>query len=485
MKFRSALFALALPLFSVAADAGSGPVLQQPGLPKVIVDSNSPDKRVLLRDPEYQSYSATPFGQSCRVCPTDVIQGALNDCSLMSSLAAVALASPGTIESAIQDTNQTDAQGDEIYLIRYYADGRANQYPVSSSFPAEANSTADRLAANLGRGLLSAPLTPFFAFAMPPESANPTWWQSLTGSNYASWPMLMEKGYVAMPSMPGGYANVPLYENGLDPDKTLSQITGLAGAVYTVNSPTNGTVLASVWIKDSPAVADSGSHSILGGLLRGDLNAVQPSLKVCVTVSGQPHAVCTPVCHESHTCRRLFMGGVPLSVRRKIHIRVMDVERSGPEHEIAAFDEDPTQCTDGSPCTIDVPAGPWVSAGPLVIGFETQPTAVDPLAELDARLGQMQATRAAVVVGSVLENAGCPPTDSVCLQLLPPQGPLLWGHAYYLKRYTRSAGNLEAGSIVLGDPHGSEQVITLKQFLHTFIKVYSNETKHESSRCGC
>ena len=72
-------------------------------------------------------------------------------------------------------------------------------------------------------------------------------------------------------------------------------------------------LLQSVSIYDSPAMPDSGGHSILGGLLTGNLTAILPDLRICAGPHGSaPNGmVCTAVCKPGHQCLdQPFPGGV-------------------------------------------------------------------------------------------------------------------------------------------------------------------------------
>jgi len=513
--------ALAFVMTAIAHPPGHRSVAEAsdittPRLPYIVTDGALWPISQPLIHPTYQSFNKPPFGSPCQICPTEVIQGAANDCALLSALAAVATVSPGTIENAIRDTRQHDANGDEIYGISYWDQTRgewAIRY-ITASFPGQTLSTGDLWLSNIkqNRDVLH-PFTPFFIYAQLPPS-------------HTIWPLLMEKGYAAMPWMTRGYgsgalleyanlqekvlqgpgldlanlspqlqayANLPdgqkIQGAGLNPQDTLTQVTGFATTPHEVKAAQAPKQLASVWIRDSPAMADTGGHSIIGGLLRGDLKAVQPNLKTCVTPLGQEHAhpSCTAPCRESHVCRQAFVRSVPLESGQKFHVRIVDVDlRSGSEHEIYSFDKSLAGCTADSPCKFDVPASQWVSPGPLEISFGTADA--DPLQALDTLLTRLQKERAAVIVGS-LSKAQCPSGDSLCVQLFGPPTSLVETHAYYLERYVRAPGGSVADNqLTIGDPHGgalAERTLTLNQFRHSFLEIYENPTGHEPSSCTC
>src|ERR1700719_335636 len=52
--------------------------------------------------PVYRRIDGTRFANPCRVCPDEIRQGEIDDCFLISSLADIALVSPGTIQNVIQ-----------------------------------------------------------------------------------------------------------------------------------------------------------------------------------------------------------------------------------------------------------------------------------------------------------------------------------------------------------------------------------------------
>jgi hypothetical protein len=468
-----------------------------PQIPSLVTDGDK-----VFSNPSYQSFKRAPFGSPCRICPSDAIQGALNDCALLSALAAVAVVSPGTIEKAINDTGRKDALGDEIYQISYrdVDEGRWQTVLITSSFPAETISPTHTLWDNIyQRGYIANALTPFFIYAQLPARDQAWWSRFILGPNDATWALLMEKGYVAMPWASKGYATPGLMEyadlktkklgKGLAPTDTLSRVTGFPTTSHEVRSITPAKQLASVWIRNSPAVADLGGHSILLGLLHGNLKAVEPNLKTCVAPLGKEHTrpICTAPCRESHTCRASLPKPLDAEPGLKVHVRVLDVDsRSDAEHEVYAFDAEPGRCTSDKPCTYDVPASRWVLAGPLEISFGT--TDGDPLEALDTLLARLQKERAAVIVGS-LERAQCPAGDALCAQMFGPPTPLVEGHAYYLKGYVRNPTSpVGDNELVIGDPHGGElpeRTITLNEFYHSFLEIDENPTAHEKSNCTC
>src|SRR6185437_2008854 len=115
------------------------------------------------------------------------------------------------IENAIRDTRQHDANGDEIYGISYWDQTRgewAIRY-ITASFPGQTLSTGDLWWSNIkqNRDVLH-PFTPFFIYAQLPPS-------------HTIWPLLMEKGYAAMPWMTRGYGSGALLEYANLQEKVL------------------------------------------------------------------------------------------------------------------------------------------------------------------------------------------------------------------------------------------------------------------------
>jgi hypothetical protein len=464
-----------------------------PVLPAEVID---PPLEPMI--PSYRSFNRPPFGSPCRICPSDAIQGALNDCALLSALAAVANVSPGTIEKALIDTGGTDAQKDEIYQISYWDLNRGEWHKelITSAYPAQSKSTTDTWYNNILHGVNISPktlFTPFFIYAQLP-ARDQSWWSRQFATNDTTWALLMEKGYVAMPWVPQGYATPDLMNSasgkGLFSRDTLTQVTGFKTIPHEVKPTAPAKQVASVWIRNSPAMSDVGGRSIILGALHGNFKAVEPNLKTCIVPVGEEHArrpICTSPCPQSHICRASLQRPLAADSSQAIHVRVLDVDaRSGAEHEIYAFDTHPGGCTTDKPCTFDVPASQWVLQGPLEVSFGMADA--DPLQSLDSLLTRLQKERAAVIVGS-REKAQCPADDALCAQLFASQTPLVEGHAYYLKRYVRSPnGPTEKNALVIGDPHGgalAERTITLAEFYHSFLEIDENPTAHESSRCTC
>jgi hypothetical protein len=454
--------------------------LTTPQLPDVITDHG-----MIFKTPLYRSFKGPAFVDRCRICSRDAVQGALNDCALLSSFAAVARVSPGTIQRALIDSGQQDTHGDEIYQVSYWDNGRKSWQAarITSAFPVQNVSELDHWSSNLMH--LQAPWAPLFLYAQLPDSG-------------ATWPLLLEKGYAAMPWAARGYATPDLMEYadlktgalgaGLDPAVVLTQLTGYPTSQHDVKPAQPGKLVASASILSSPSVANVGGHSVILGLLRGHIKAIEPNLKTCVTPVGSSRArpVCTAACLESHTCHQAFSRRLVLGQGQKYHVRVLDVDTlSGEEHEVYAFDESLALCTVKSPCKYDVPSNRYVLAGPLEISFGFADT--DPLEELDDLLSRLQEQTAAVIVGS-LTKAQCPVNDSICAQLFDPPQSLVQGHAYFLKGYERGT-TLRDNRVIIGDPHGgalAERRLTLNEFYHSFLKIYENATAHEKpSNCVC
>jgi hypothetical protein len=320
--------------------------------------------------------------------------------------------------------------------------------------------------------------------------------------------MIIEKAYAS--ALAGGYAG---YKGGGQSYRAMKAITGQPGGGYTVSPPgpaTSPDVVKSVFIQDSPAVADRGGHSIIGGLLRLDLQAIQPNLKICASALGSNQRPnCTEICHESHSCRQLFTGGgVPLAKGQKLHVVVTDVDQPGSEHLIAEFDQDdPASCVEatpgnpvtpsnpakpGMPCTFQAPASDWVIAGPLVFSFvvrkSTNPQlgegvkgVLTTVAEIDAVFTQLQNDHRAVTAGTAATCAGrtlvCDQAfESGQLERTQPTS----GHDYFLKSYDHASE-----TVLLGNPHGSQVSVPLSEFLQAFYQIAYNEVETNHSACGC
>ncbi|HEV7611621.1 MAG TPA: hypothetical protein VGO37_07095 [Steroidobacteraceae bacterium] len=502
MHDRSALILSLASLLGFAGQAMAQAISdpEDPAVPAWIVnntdpnyDPKNPPPPLNTDPPVYQSFHAAPFGDEtpCSICPTDVHQGALNDCSFLSALGAVSIASPGTLEGAIVDTLQQTQHGhDEIYNVRYFENFSFRNVYVSGTFPSiqQPNSKIfgglfSVILPNLGRGYLTGLETPFFAFARPPSLNG---WPP--GVRAISWPLLMEKAFVK--TLPNGYDNKNLYDNGVDPARTLEWITGLPSDppydIHKATTPENQ--VQSVWIHDSPALADRGGHSVIGGLLRFDLKSIEPNLKVCLAWTGAPHTRnCTGICRESHSCRQPLLVGLPLPAGQKVNVRILDVAGNNDVHLIADFDVDPTQCKDiNHPCPQSVPAGPWVMAGTVTISFDVHQGSMSSLPALDSKLYQLYHNTEAIIAGTFHSQSECPAGDSICPQMFQPKGPFSWGHAYFLKKYVRVPyGSVANNQVVLGDPQGPEITVLLSQFYHAFLIIDSNKTSTVPSSCAC
>jgi hypothetical protein len=123
------------------------------------------------------------------------------------------------------------------------------------------------------------------------------------------------------------------------------------------NSPVTSTLIQSVWIQNAPSVPDTGGHSILGGILRGNLSAVEPNLVICVTPTGTSggRRTCTDICPPGHYCQKEFGGGVRLNgANPSVHVEVLDDDKQGKISQLAAFDEnDARKCLPDQPCMVD------------------------------------------------------------------------------------------------------------------------------------
>jgi hypothetical protein len=458
--------------------------IQEPAFPPVVTIHNIPMAS------DYRPFSATAFGAPCKICPDDIIQRALSDCFLLSAAGAVAAASPGYIERAIVPITAQDQNGNSVYSVRLDLNGRVDGIPVSSQFPAQSGGIPYHLfnwwegrlpqglvdfVGNLNDGNFRSPLTPYFFYAQPPKRGG------------AMWPQLLEKAYVL--TLPGGYKNEKLANEGGKPMETMRNITGYDSDYWNVNPGGTPTLLLAFTVHDSPSVADNGYHSIVGGLLRGDLRAIQPNLQVCVTPSGDKYGSCATPCHESHQCQQAFEGGgVRLNPKNmQTHVDVYDVNGPNVRLPIASGDLDPNTCKDEQgqqPCTINT------ANGPLIISFMMNPQhnsltdesskTVSTTAQLDAVLTSLTASGYPIVAGTI---KNCHGVTEACAQYFGDDvtGLLEYGHAYIFKSYDRASGVIH-----LRDPHGWNMDETLDEFLHRFVQIAFNKAKPLPSQdCGC
>lgn len=471
---------LALALAAMAA-TGTVPVPQEPAVPPVDPTNGFPLA--------FQTVRGSPFNSTpsaCHLCPTDVHQGDLDDCYVLSSLAAIAVVSPGTIQDAVGYA-VTDTAGIDVYPVHLHPGGAGAPVQilmVEHNFPAIASPTGFWNFVNnrqysssvYWKNLLSGQSA--FFYAQPVAS----WWNSVKG-NTVTWPMLMEK---AFSYTKGGYP--ALRAGGGISYQAMQVITGQPGGGYLIEPNQAESRVTSVFLQDSPALQDTGSHSILGGLLRGDLKAVQPSLKICITPSGRPGTACTAVCAETHSCRGVFGGGnVPIAKGQKITVHVYDVPAGGQEHEIGTFPEDPASCEqEDHPCEFDAPDSQWIIAGPFKISFAVKNAAqltptggvegyLTTTSQIDSKLTELQSARRAITAGTIDNCTGRIPCDEFF-----GEGKLEHAHDYFFISYDPSGG-----TITLGNPHGSTIAVTLNAFLHAFQQIAYNDVQTEGSICGC
>jgi hypothetical protein len=137
------------------------------------------------------------------------------------------------------------------------------------------------------------------------------------------------------------------------PAATSSSTTSSPGPRSIVTS----SLMQSVWIQNAPSVPDTGGHSILGGILRGNLSAVEPNLVICVTPTGTSggRRTCTDICPPGHYCQKEFGGGVRLNgAHPSVHVEVLDNDKQGKISQLAAFDEsDARKCLPDQPCMVN------------------------------------------------------------------------------------------------------------------------------------
>jgi hypothetical protein len=426
--------------------------------------------------PIWGTARGTPFGTPCRICSKDVIQGGIGDCFLLAALGAIAAVSPGTIQNAIVDDG-ADLAGHEVYTVRLYGQNKPT-YTVNNTFPAvpPPPSLLQRFNDIYLTGQYLESYTqrqPAFAYAQPAYRSG---YSQIVGSNASIWPMIIEKAYAAR--LRAGYTQ-PEFQNGGYAYLAMQTITGKSGGFWRIDPKGVPNLLQSVWIHDSPASPNTGEHSIIAGLLLGDIHAVEPNLQICVTPPGSRYGPCTPICHESHQCRQRFSaGGVRLDPKNpKAHFLVLDIDRPGSQRTVAEFDLNPADCTTDHPCTVNT------STGPLIISFtmngqnslndeaaKTMTTA----AELDIFFTQAVSAHKPVVAGTVLT---C--DQGSCTKWFPSKLEL--GHAYILQDY-----NSATRVVSLIDPHGPVQSVPIDDFLDTFTEVdYSDSPPVAAVNCGC
>jgi hypothetical protein len=173
------------------------------------------------------------------------------------------------------------------------------------------------------------------------------------------------------------------------------------------NSPVTSTLIQSVWIRNAPEVPDTGGHSILGGILRGNLSAVEPNLVICVTPAGTSggRRTCTDICPPGHECQkdlRVQLNGTNPSV----HVEVLDDDKQGKIQQLGVFDEsDARKCLPDQPCMENTPTGTPMSVS---FGFGGPEGCAVPTSA--SGLGSTQVTPAAAVSGTVPAAASTPAT---------------------------------------------------------------------------
>jgi hypothetical protein len=117
--------------------------------------------------------------------------------------------------------------------------------------------------------------------------------------------------------------------------------------------------LTSISIQNSPGVPDLGGHSILGGVLRGSLTAVEPNLFLCVTPAGG-RRTCTAVCQPGHDCTQPLGAGIRINgANPSVRVEVMDNDKQGHITSLGVADvADPTKCTQSLALQSQSPAPP-------------------------------------------------------------------------------------------------------------------------------
>jgi hypothetical protein len=466
MKFRYALLALTVALTAIPVAEGKppqSPASNNPPLPPIGFLYSSP-----VNGPMFT-------GNSCCPSVTDITQGVAGDCFLLSSLAAVAVVSPGTIQKDIQPNPSIPG----TYTIRLYRD---NALFTSATMPAAGG--------------------PLSIYSRTYDTAFPefTWWLSLKneqfpwntnwafeapGSKGAVWPMMMEKAYAAF--FKDGYNAFMQPLNGGIGYWAMPAITGV-NSEWWLLSPHVSTVmksyLKSVWVHNVPSAGDTAGHSVLGGLLRGDLKAIEPSIEVCVTQAGQRFGTCSPVCKESYTCRTPFAGGGLLlnPSQPSIHVDIVDPSSSLSQRQIASTDKNPANCTEKSPCTINT------ASGPVVISFDVgEPSSfaneeahtVTNEGELGGLLDRLQTEGQAVTLSS-RPLCSEQPNEPTCATPAAMNG-LESAHEFYFIKYDD-----KANQVIFGDPHDPTQypVMSLSQMMGAFRAIYSNAVKKTACTCG-
>ena len=150
------------------------------------------------KDAKYEVIKGTPFvqgpGDGNAVHPSDVSQGQLGDCYLMSSMAAIAQRNPDVIKNAIT------VNKDGTYTVTFYEKAPFWKVWDSSYHPTQVTVKPD----------------------FPARNGNPVFAQPGDGSgdNKELWPMIIEKAYA---QKNGGYNSIG---NGGTADGPMSLLTG-------------------------------------------------------------------------------------------------------------------------------------------------------------------------------------------------------------------------------------------------------------------
>jgi hypothetical protein len=253
----------------------------------------------LLADPalpagmEYQSagYNSI-FGQPCCIRPQGVAQGSnLGDCFFMSSVDALAMVTPGTIDNAIQYNS-----GSDTFTLKFFTPPAGQNAETTQPWVLHTYTTSAEVpfAGVLSRlwGATIALVKDGGGWTQAKDA-----YQQAMGANSADkalWPLLLEKGYAAL--QPNGYQSLGEGGNGM---LVMHALTGAEGDQWLIPNPQPQRL--EVTVKNMPAVSDLNGHCVLCGIFDGrGLTAIEPNIQVCLTIPGTQAKAssdyCTPVC---------------------------------------------------------------------------------------------------------------------------------------------------------------------------------------------
>ena len=466
-------------------------------------------------DVVYKPVSGSLFGCPCNIGPQSISQGGLGDCYFMSSLAAISMQSPGTIQNAIHYNTANNTYSVTLYKPVSSEPGAALRkvaYTINSDIPTwsywnslwsgENSPSGNRAwteAGNWLNGVITgvknlSPSEVSSAMKDVPSYATPV--------KGVLWPALMEKAYAAM--LPGGYTTLGSGGNGYD---VMRSLTGADGKMWVISHQSTSTVLRSVTVKNVGSVADKRGHGVLAGIFGGKgLTGIEPDLQVCAStvVAAGSTRKCTPICMPGYQCSQKFgqagfdVGNAPAE------IEILDVPGPGQVNIIVKWvQQNPAQCTDQKPCPSPSRASGNQNAPdqPVFVSFTSDQAGygVDTISTLAAMDEVLTSLAGRPVTSGTLPPCGATVrcVDSSASAIFSPGGvgyclgkqPCLdTGHEYYLESYQRDPSNLAQGTVKLGNPWGADQVVrlTLENYMHGFITISTNYVRREQvANCQC